>query len=150
MNFKMKILWWVGPKSVSICKNNHRILLWNNLLQIIRCITITCILFFFINLIILTGFCFIRLDTANMNDLDYTKVWLEGEFDHSREVLIGYRPNFQPDRTPKGFKANFGLLVVTPFKLKDTGCVNVHVIFSGFIALIFRYTVNAVLNCLMS
>lgn len=106
--------------------------------------------FFFINLIILTGFCFIRLDTADMNDLDYTKVWLEGEFDHSREVLIGYRPNFQPDRTPKGFKANFGLLVVTPFKLKDTGCVNVHVIFSGFIALIFRYTVNAVLNCLMS
>lgn len=106
--------------------------------------------FFFINLIILTGFCFIRLDTADMIDLDYTKVWLEGEFDHSREVLIGYRPNFQPDRTPKGFKANFGLLVVTPFKLKDTGCVNVHVIFSGLIALIFRYTVNAVLNCLMS
>lgn len=106
--------------------------------------------FFFLLTKLFWRFCFIRLDTADMNDLDYTKVWLEGEFDHSREVLIGYRPNFQPDRTPKGFKANFGLLVVTPFKLKDTGCVNVHVFFSGFIALIFSYTVKAVLNCLMS
>lgn len=94
-------------------------------MQIIICITITCILIFINLIIFLTGFCFIRLGTADMNDLDYTKIWLEGEFDHSREVLIGYRPNFQPDRTPKGFKANFGLLVVTPFKLKDTGCVNI-------------------------
>lgn len=87
----------------------------------------------------MNGFCFIRLCTADMNDLDYTKVWLEGEFDHSREVLIGYRPNFQPDRTPKGFKANFGLLVVTPFKLKDTGCVNIHVIFSSLLWFFQRY-----------
>lgn len=50
--------------------------------------------FFFINLIILIGFCFIRLDIVDMNDLDYIKVWLEGEFDYSREVLIGYRLNF--------------------------------------------------------
>ncbi|XP_078325959.1 surfeit locus protein 1-like isoform X2 [Crassostrea virginica] len=58
---------------------------------------------------------------VDFSDLDYTKVWLEGEFDHSREILIGYRPNFQPDLTSKGFKANFGLWVVTPLKLKDTG-----------------------------
>lgn len=84
-----------------------------------------------------------------MNDLDYIKVWLEGEFDYSREVLIGYRLNFQFDRILKGFKVNFGLLVVILFKLKDIGCVNVYVIFFGFIVLIFRYIVNVVLNCLM-
>ncbi|XP_062608543.1 surfeit locus protein 1-like [Saccostrea cucullata] len=58
---------------------------------------------------------------GNLSDLEYTPVWLEGEFDHSREALIGFRPNFQPDRTPKGFKPNGGLWIVTPFKLKDTG-----------------------------
>ena len=74
----------------------------------------------FIQLIIVD---FGSMGKVDFSDLDYTKVWLEGEFDHSREILIGYRPNFQPDLTPKGFKANFGLWVVTPLKLKDTGYV---------------------------
>lgn len=63
------------------------------------------------------------MPSKNLKDLEYTPVWLEGEFDHKRESMVGFRPNFQPELTPEGFKANHGVLIVTPFKMKDTGYV---------------------------
>lgn len=58
---------------------------------------------------------------ADLKDLEFTRVELEGEFDHDREVVIGYRANQQPHLTPKGSRWQKGVYIVTPFKLKETG-----------------------------
>nr|XP_022328114.1 surfeit locus protein 1-like [Crassostrea virginica] len=60
-------------------------------------------------------------NVPNQRDLEFTKVELEGEFDHAREVFIGYRANELPHLTPRGAKWQKGVYVITPFKLKDTG-----------------------------
>ncbi|XP_061164778.1 surfeit locus protein 1-like [Saccostrea echinata] len=63
------------------------------------------------------------LDEPDQRKSEFTYVELEGEFDNDREVYIGYRANVKPELTPDGSKWQKGVLVVTPFKLKDTGDV---------------------------
>ncbi|XP_062571294.1 surfeit locus protein 1-like [Saccostrea cucullata] len=62
-------------------------------------------------------------DEPDQRKSEFTYVELEGEFDNDREVYIGYRANVKPELTPDGSKWQKGVLVITPFKLKDTGDV---------------------------
>ena len=52
-------------------------------------------------------------------DLEYRKVKLRGEFDHSKELYVMPRPS-QGDRKLSGLKGHdSGVHVITPFKIRD-------------------------------
>ncbi|XP_033764109.1 surfeit locus protein 1-like [Pecten maximus] len=65
-----------------------------------------------------------NLDDLNNTDMEYTPVRVVGEFDHQMERYIYPRPNVQHTHVSevKGMgvtPSRGGMLVVTPFKLKD-------------------------------
>ncbi|XP_074655151.1 surfeit locus protein 1-like [Tubulanus polymorphus] len=63
------------------------------------------------------------LDLEEIKSLEYRKVIVEGEFDHSRTVYIGPRSLLEPEKENKpgtlvGSTSQSGVHVITPFKLK--------------------------------
>ncbi|CAL8081549.1 unnamed protein product [Orchesella dallaii] len=67
-------------------------------------------------------------DTSNIEQLEYRKVRVKGEFDYSKQMLIGPRPLVNIDaKTAEGGRGVFstssgsnGYHIITPFKLEDS------------------------------
>jgi cytochrome oxidase assembly protein ShyY1 len=65
--------------------------------------------------------CVYRVNESDQRKYEFSYVELEGEFDHDREVLVGYRASVMPELAPKGTRWQKGAQIITPFKLKTTG-----------------------------
>ncbi|XP_048775133.2 surfeit locus protein 1-like isoform X2 [Ostrea edulis] len=63
------------------------------------------------------------VNESDQRKYEFSFVELEGEFDHEREVLVGYRASLLPELAPKGTRWQKGAHIITPFKLKATGDV---------------------------
>lgn len=63
----------------------------------------------------------IEVKTINDNLTEFTRVSLNGSFIHEKEMLVGLRNRVSNDLTNREKSSLLGYLVLTPFKLKESG-----------------------------